>query len=63
MFRDPKKVLNSTLDKPEDKRINKAFKSLQDTWALTLAKKSYLDTELTFIGQIYSQLPLDIQLS
>ena len=51
------------MDPPDIDTIIKAIISLQENGAVTLAKKNYLDINLTFLGKLYSELPLDIKLS
>ena len=63
IFQDPKKVLSRAIQPPDYDNIGLALKSLQDSYALTMMQAKSTDIRITFLGKVYSNLPLAIKIS
>lgn len=62
----PKELLGSCIDKPNILDLKKAILRLKRVGALTVKKGEFYDQEdgdLTFLGELMAQLPLDVQVA
>ena len=60
---EPHKILKGLIDCPKEAEIFKSIKKLKLLGALSMTNNEYLSGNLTDLGKIYAELPIDIQYS
>ena len=60
---EPHKILKGLIDCPKEDEIFKSIKKLKLLGALSMTNNEYLSGNLTDLGKIYAELPIDIQYS
>lgn len=63
IFGEPEKVLGRAIEPPNLENIDLAIRLLQDCGAVSLSDDSNPTGEITYLGQIYCDLPMDIRIS
>ena len=60
---EPYKILQECINCPNENEVNKSIKKLKFLGALSMTNNENLSGNLTYLGKIYAELPIDIQYS